>query len=405
MRLFLCGGGSGEKTIEANKKLNEIIDHNKPILYVPLAMNSERYPSCYEWILSELRNVLVPGIEMVISSEDLADRNLDDYSALFIGGGNTFKLLHDLKSTKAFENIKDYVLNDGIVFGSSAGVIVLGQCIDTCKYVDKNEIGLRDLMGFDFVNWFSFLCHFTNQDGERTELNKNYLLELSKYEKTIALPEEDTIYYENGKFEIIGNRPFYIFEEGNMVAYNSKCNRNIEFLSLKDENDLMDFMNRNVTYGWVDYNKGLHFNNLKDFRENYKINSIEEMLESGLGTCIEQAKLAKNFFDRIGIENRLYCHRSYETEENFDKEVKLHCFVLFKRGDYWYHFEHSNRPKRGIHQYHNVDEAIEKITSGFEEHNDIRVLTEIPEIPDGLTFKEFNKFVNGYDNNVVYAKK
>jgi len=34
---------------------------------------------------------------------------------------------------------------------------------------------------------------------------------LSKKEKIIALPEEDTIYYENGKFEIIGNRPFYIF--------------------------------------------------------------------------------------------------------------------------------------------------------------------------------------------------
>lgn len=38
--------------------------------------------------------------------------------------------------------------------------------------------------------------------------------------KELALPEEDTIYYENGKFEIIGNRPFYIFEEGNMISYN-----------------------------------------------------------------------------------------------------------------------------------------------------------------------------------------
>ena len=29
MRLFLCGGGVGEKTIEVNRRLNEIIDHNK----------------------------------------------------------------------------------------------------------------------------------------------------------------------------------------------------------------------------------------------------------------------------------------------------------------------------------------------------------------------------------------
>ena len=76
-------------------------------------------------------------------------------------------------------------------------------------------------MGFDVVSHFSFLCHFTNQDKEKTELNKNYLLELSKKEKIIALPEEDTIYYDNGKFEIIGNSPFYIFEEGCMHVTDS----------------------------------------------------------------------------------------------------------------------------------------------------------------------------------------
>ena len=46
MRIFLCGGGCGEQTIDANKKLNSIIDHSKPILYIPLAMKSERYSSC-----------------------------------------------------------------------------------------------------------------------------------------------------------------------------------------------------------------------------------------------------------------------------------------------------------------------------------------------------------------------
>ena len=116
--------------------------------------------------------------------------------------------------------------------------IILGQCIDTCKYADKNEVDLKDLMGFDVVSHFSFLCHFTNQDKEKTELNKNYLLKLSKNKKIIALPEEDTIYYENGKFEIIGNRPFYIFEEGNMISYNVNQDRLTEFLKLNSNTDL-----------------------------------------------------------------------------------------------------------------------------------------------------------------------
>ena len=79
------------------------------------------------------------------------------------------------------------------------------------------------------------------------------------------------------------------------------------------------------------------------------------MLEVGLGTCIEQAKMIKYFFDKMGFENKLYCYRSYETEENFDKDIRMHCFVLFKN-------------------------------------------TEIDSIPSGLTFKEFNNFVNEFDD-------
>ena len=177
----------------------------------------------------------------------------------------------------------------------------------------------------------------------------------------------------------------------------------LNFENIENDAQLMDFMNINIEYGWVDKYGLKHLNNLKGFRENYKTMSIEEILETGLGTCIEQAKLIKYFFDKIGLENKLYCHRGYETEENFDKEVRMHCFVLFNYNDNWYHFEHSNIPKRGIHKYGSINDAIKKITSGFEEHNDIRVLTEIPNIPTGLSFKEFNQYVNQFD--AVYLKE
>lgn len=396
MRVFFCGGGSGNQTIEAYKKLNEVIDHNKPILYIPLAMNSERYDDCFEWICKELENVDIPSIKMVRSAYEITKENLFNYSAIFIGGGNTYKLLKELKSCEAFFKIKEYLDNDGIVFGGSAGAIILGECIDTCKYADNNEVNLEDLMGFNTFNSFSFLCHFTNETLDKTELNRKYLLELSKEEKIIALPEEITLYYEDGYFEVLGSGSYYIFEEGNMIEYNSEKNRKDDYLSIKNVNELMEFMNNNITYGWLDKNGRKHLNNLKGFRENYHISSIKEILRSGLGTCIEQAKMIKSTFDMLGIESKLYCHRSYENEENFNKEVRMHCFLLFKEGDNWYHFEHSNRPKRGIHKYKNIEEAINSITSGYEE-NDIRLLTEIPDIPDGLTFMEFNRYVNQFN--------
>lgn len=95
MNLILCGGGSGEQNTLANKKLNDIVDHNKPILYIPLAMDESEHPydSCYEWIIGELSQVDVIRIDMVRSFEELASKRLEDYTALFIGGGNTYKLL------------------------------------------------------------------------------------------------------------------------------------------------------------------------------------------------------------------------------------------------------------------------------------------------------------------------
>ena len=97
MKVFLCGGGADVQTIEANKRLNEVIDHSKPCLYIPLAMEEEMYDSCYEWIQGELSSVDIPGIDMVRSVKELAEKDLADYSFLFIGGGNTFKLLRDIK--------------------------------------------------------------------------------------------------------------------------------------------------------------------------------------------------------------------------------------------------------------------------------------------------------------------
>ncbi len=170
------------------------------------------------------------------------------------------------------------------------------------------------------------------------------------------------------------------------------------FDDIKEPRELMDFMNINIEYGWIDKYGEKHVNNLKGFRENYRISPINEILETGLGTCIEQVKLTKFFFDKVGLENKLYCYRSYEKEAKFEKDIRMHCFILFRYNDTWYHFEHSNRPNRGIHKFASVEKAIEEITSGYEEEN-VRKLTEIKNIPDYLTFQEFNCYVNEYDKD------
>lgn len=235
MKLILCGGGSGEQNTLANQKLNEIIDHAKPLLYVPLAMdeNDHPYDSCYEWICTELSKVNVPRIEMVRSFEELAIKKLQDYSALFIGGGNTYKLLQGLKQSGSFDNIKDYINNDGIVIGGSAGAVIFGYDIDVIAAMDDNEVALKDTKGFDVLQGISIFPHYTNKkskltDKENEERLNNFTKAISEFSKTvgevIAIPEEDAIYVNGNKVSVIGTRPYYVFKDGKKIDKSSVIN-------------------------------------------------------------------------------------------------------------------------------------------------------------------------------------
>lgn len=231
MQLLLCGGGSGEQNASANQKLNEIIDHTKPILYIPLAMDESDHPydSCYEWIHTELRNVDVSHIEMVRTYEELASKDLHQYSALFIGGGNTYQLLFGLKQSGAFQKIKEYIENDGIVIGGSAGAVIFGKDIDIISSMDPNNVNLTDTAGFNVLSGISIFPHYTNKRSSLSDVeneqrhNKftNAIEEFSiKNGNVIAIPEEDAIYVNGDSVEIIGTGPYYIFENGVRTAKN-----------------------------------------------------------------------------------------------------------------------------------------------------------------------------------------
>ena len=215
MKIILNGGGSGNQVADARAILNSLIDHNKKILYIPFAWPDPTYNGCLEFMTNELSDIDKQGIDMVKSSDELMNKNFTDYACIYIGGGNTYKLLNNLKVSGAFDKIKKYLFDEnGIVYGGSAGAIIFGKDLDSCNTDDENEIGLVDNTGFDMLNGYSLLCHYTSRELERTELSKKYLLELSKVKPVYAIPEEDTIFVNDGKIEFIGSRPYYEFKDG-----------------------------------------------------------------------------------------------------------------------------------------------------------------------------------------------
>lgn len=200
---------------------------------------------------------------------------------------------------------------------------------------------------------------------------------IKEVEKTIL---EDTIRYFNEKYPVKSH-----------------------FYDIKTDGELMDYMNKNIVYGWLDSNKNEHIDTLKDFRSLYRTSSIEEILDSKIATCIGQAKLIQYWFSLQGIENKLFCLRnSLEVEQD---EIEMHCFVLYHYQNFWYHFEHSAFRKRGIYKFATLEEAIEKTCAKFLEGYALKELVEIPTIPDGLTFQAFNEYVSQFETNEIEKEK
>lgn len=230
MRLILCGGGSGEQNTLANRRLSEIIDNTKPILYIPLAMDETKHPydSCYEWITEELSMIDVSYIDMVRTFEELASTKLENYTAIFIGGGNTYKLLSGLKKSGAFDSIYNYIKNNGIVIGGSAGAVIFGKDIDIISSLDSNDVNLTDTKGFDVLSGISIFPHYMNKKSNLSEEENQAILkkmtesikEFSlKNGAVYAIPEENAIYINGNTIEIIGTRNYFYFENGNQKEY------------------------------------------------------------------------------------------------------------------------------------------------------------------------------------------
>ena len=214
MKLYLSGGGSGKQNHFAYINFFRIIDKSKPILYIPLAMESTMYKSCYNWFKNEINSYNFNKFEMVKSSLELSKLDLNNYSALFIGGGNTYKLLSELKEDDNINKIKKYLLNGGIVYGGSAGAIIFGKDIDGCKLMDeKNDVNTE---GLNFINNYSLLCHFNNNN---LKLNKKYLTTYSIKNKLLFLPEEDVLVINDNSIKIIGSHKYAIFDNQKMAIH------------------------------------------------------------------------------------------------------------------------------------------------------------------------------------------
>ncbi len=230
MKLILSGGGSGEQVKESYKVFSNLVGNGK-VLYVPLAWNHGGYDGCLDWFKSEMKSFGIVDIDMITNANEISEERLKKVKGIFIGGGNTYKLLKMLKESPAYENIKTFMKRkDSVIMGGSAGALIFGRSIDTClndglvlkSCVDENQVGLKDTTGFDCLNGYSILPHYKKlpEQYEIFKIRINRLLEEGF--KLICIPEETSIYVDDRKYKVIGRRPVEIFTKQNQISKNVK---------------------------------------------------------------------------------------------------------------------------------------------------------------------------------------
>lgn len=169
-------------------------------------------------------------------------------------------------------------------------------------------------------------------------------------------------------------------------------------MNIKTPDDVLEFMKENIRYGWLDINNQEHIGNMKEFRKLYRTSSIEETLEYGLGTCIEQVYLMKHLLDGIGIENKMFCTRVYEPSDynNLDAEERMHCFILYYLDGKVHQIEHPNWERIGIYHFDTEEQAIGEINKIYEEMSGgiARPVTEFYKVEPNISFKDFNAYIN-----------
>lgn len=213
MKLFLGGGGGGKDSIELDKKFVASLDLSKPLLFIPIATNTAKYPysGCVAWLSSVLGPLGVTNIVMW-TEEDLKTKTGNDFNqfgGVYIGGGNTFKLLKELKEFGTFEILRTLALKNIPIYGGSAGAIILARTIIPAMSADENKVGLTDFSALNLVQDFDVWCHYTSSEDE---VIGKYLVEYN-LRKIIAIPETAGLFVTEESIKAVGPSNTKLFGE------------------------------------------------------------------------------------------------------------------------------------------------------------------------------------------------
>lgn len=215
-KIFLSGGGNSKISFKVDEYYFSLLKNNSKILYIPIALERDKigFEACYDWFSALISShSKEKGIDFTMLLENDNPPSFENYDSIYVGGGNTYKLLNYIYRKKLDEKIEEYIKNGGIIYGGSAGAIILGKDIRTTE--EEND---RNYLNYNGLNLFrnrSIICHYTqSSDSKIFDITRKINSEI------IAIPENSglVIDSEGDIIKVFGS--VFIFDNNNKKQIN-----------------------------------------------------------------------------------------------------------------------------------------------------------------------------------------
>jgi len=198
--LLTSNGFTNQKILHAFKNLvgKELSDIK--VLYIPTACRANS-AEALAYISASKNNLVTHGITKENITEYNLDSDLSDlskYNAVYVGGGNTFYLLHRIKETGFDKKLISAIENGLTYVGVSAGSIITGPTIETAGPFDENDIGITDFRGMNLTDTILIPHYSIHREKIVADFRKSLKHEI------IAITDTQAIFIHNEKTQIIG---------------------------------------------------------------------------------------------------------------------------------------------------------------------------------------------------------
>ena len=176
----------------------------KVVTYLPTAGIAEEIEGMVEEETETLSRLglKVDVLEISTASHQKRKESLINNDLIFVGGGNTFFLLQELRRTGADQILTDQVNNGKLYIGESAGAIVACPDIGYSAEIDSVEKApdLKDYTGLNLVDFY-LVPHIDNEGmgpGAKRIIEK-----YSDQMKMKVLRDDQAIWIEGSEITIL----------------------------------------------------------------------------------------------------------------------------------------------------------------------------------------------------------